>query len=241
MPPNSTSQSLQHSQEALPAFESLYDRYHVQLYRYLHVHLKDEQDAADLLQQVFFQAWKQRQSYEPGRGSVATWLFSIAHHRLVDFYRLSRSSVSWESMPEISTMDQDPEARVIEEETVAQVRKMLEDLPQAEQELLALRFAARLSSAEIASVIGKSEAATKKQLTRLLHRLREQYRRQELEETPLPELLEPALPAFIAALRQVYAVSLPIGYLRDIRHNLFMVFSAQRSSSAPAALRKGGE
>lgn len=219
MPPNSPSQGLPHGQEALPPFESLYDRYHVQVYRYLYAHLKHEHDAADLMQHVFFQAWKQRQTYEPRRGSVTTLLLSIAHHRLVDFYRVSRPSISWESMPEIPAMDQNPEAKVISEETIAQVRGPLEALPQPEQELLALRFAARLSSAEIAAMNGKSEAATKKQLTRLLHRLQEQYRRQELEEL-LPDLLEPALPAFVAALLQAYAVALPIVHVHDIRQSL---------------------
>lgn len=197
----------------------LYDRYHVQVYRYLHAHLQHEQDAADVLQHVFLQAWRQRQTYEPRRGSVATWLFSIAHHRLIDFYRLSRPSISWESMPEIPTMDQNPEAKIISEETIAQVRRLLETLPRPEQELLALRFAAHLSSAEIAVIIGKSEAATRKQLTRLLHRLQEQYRRQELEEL-LPDLLEPALPIFVAALLQTYAVPLPGMHLHDIRQSL---------------------
>jgi RNA polymerase sigma-70 factor, ECF subfamily len=182
-----------------------YDRYHVQVYRYLYAHLQHEQDAADLMQHVFFQAWRQRQTYEPGRGTVATWLLSIAHHRLVDFYRQSRPSISWESLPEVPTMDQNPEAKVLSEESMALVRRLLEALPQPEQELLALRFAAQLSSAEIAALIGKSEAATKKQLTRFLRRLQEQYRRQELE-TPLPDPLEPTLPAFVAALLSVYAV-----------------------------------
>jgi hypothetical protein len=86
-------------------------------------------------------------------------------------------------------------------------------------ELLALRFAAQLSSAEIAALIGKSEAATKKHLTRLLRRLQEQYRRQELE-TPLPDLLEPTLPAFVAALLQVYAVPPPTTCVHDIRQSL---------------------
>jgi RNA polymerase sigma-70 factor (ECF subfamily) len=196
-----------------------YDRYHVQVYRYLYAHLKHEQDAADLMQQVFFQAWKQRQTYEPARGTVATWLLSIAHHRLVDFYRLSRPSISWESIPEVAATDQNPEAKVLSEESIALVRRLLEALPQSEQELLALRFAAQLSSAEIAALIGKSEAATKKQLTRLLRRLQEQYRRQELE-TPLPDLLEPALPAFVAALLRVYAVPSPTVHGHDIRQNL---------------------
>jgi RNA polymerase sigma-70 factor, ECF subfamily len=219
MLPNASPQDLSHGQEALPPFETLYDRFHVQVYRYLHAHLKDEHDAADLMQQVFFQAWRQRQSYEPSRGSVATWLLSIAHHRLVDFYRLSRPSISWEAVPEITTMDQNPEAHIIETETVALIKRLLEALPRPEQELLALRFAAGLSSAEIALIIGKSEAATKKQLTRLLHRLREQYRRQDLE-TPLPDLLEPTLPTFVEVLHQIYAAPLPAMSVHDVRQYL---------------------
>jgi hypothetical protein len=138
---------------------------------------------------------------------------------LVDFYRVSRPSLSWESIPEVAAIDQNPEAKVISEETLTRVRKMLEALPQPEQELLVLRFAARLSSAEIASLIGKSEAATKKQLTRLLRRLQEQYRRDVLEEL-LPDLLEPTLPAFVEALLQVHAVPLPIARFHDIRESL---------------------
>jgi RNA polymerase sigma factor (sigma-70 family) len=218
MSSNAPPHNLSHRPEALPPFEILYEQYHAPVYRYLHTHLKQEHDAADLTQQVFFQAWKQRQSYEPRRGSVATWLLSIAHHRLVDFYRVSHPSISWEATPEISATDQDPEAQVISEEAIALIKRILEALPQAEQELLALRFAAGLSSAEIASVIGKSEAATKKQLTRLLQRLREQYRRQELE-TPLPGML-PTQPAFVAALSQIYAAPLPTARLQGIRQDL---------------------
>ena len=194
--------------EGLPSFEVLYDRYYTRLYRYLNAHLKNEDDAIDLLQQVFLQVWQQGHSYDPRRGSVATWLFSIAHHRVIDFYRTSRSSVSWESVPELLAADSDPEARVLSYERVALLRRVLETLPQSEQELLALRFAAHLSSAEIGALIGKSEAATKKQLTRLLHRLHELYRRKELE-TPLPDLVELSLPGLVMALRWQYEAPAP--------------------------------
>ena len=216
MPPNSPSQE---EQKVFPPFETLYDRYHLQIYHYLYAHLNNEHDAADVMQHVFLQAWKHAQSYDPTRGTVATWLLSIARHRLIDFYRVSRLSLSWETIPDITSMEQNPEARVISQETIAQVKKMLEELPQAEQELLALRFAARLSSAEIAPLIGKSEAATKKQLTRLLHRLQEQYRRDILEEL-LPELLEPALPAFVEALLQTYTAPISEAQLTVVRQNL---------------------
>lgn len=219
MPPNAPSDGLSHDQEALLSFERLYDCYHVQVYRYFYAHVRHEQDAADLMQHVFLQAWQHRETYQPGRGTIATWLLSIAHHRLVDFYRLSRPALSWEFLQEVPATDGNPEASLISEERIALVRKQLEALPQAERELLALRFAARLSSAEIATLIGKSEAATKKQLTRLLRRLQEQCRRQELE-TPLPDLLEPSLPAFVAALLQVYTVPPPTQSIQDIRQRL---------------------
>ena len=204
-----STQAVQHqSREGLPPFEILYDRYHTRVYRYLYARLRDENDAADLLQQVFLLAWKQGHGYEPSRGSVATWLLSIAHHRLVDFYRVTRPSVPWETVSDSAAPDETPEAQIISEDSLTLVKKLLDGLSLPEQELLALRFAGGLASAEIAAIVGKSEAATKKRITRLLQRLREQYRRQELE-TPLPDALEPTLPAFIAAVLQVYAVSIP--------------------------------
>jgi RNA polymerase sigma-70 factor, ECF subfamily len=219
---NSLSDDSLDAQEGLPPFEVLYDRYHAIVYRYLYAHLKNEDDAIDLLQQVFFQAWKQGHTYDPRRGSVATWLLGIAHHRAIDFYRTSRSSVSWESVPEVLATDADPEARVLSHERVALLRRVLETLPQPEQELLALRFAAHLSSAEIGALIGKSEAATKKQLTRLLHRLHELYRRRELE-TPLPDLVELALPGLVRVLCWYYEVPAPALPEYDILQSLLEI------------------
>jgi RNA polymerase sigma-70 factor, ECF subfamily len=217
MPPDTPSDGQE--QKAFPPFDIFYDRYHIQVYRYLYAHLRDEQDVADLMQQIFFQAWKQRQTYQPERGAVATWLLSIAHHRLVDFYRLSRPSVPLDDISDIAVSEQNPEAKVLSEESIAVVRELLAALPQSERELLVLRFAAGLSSGEIAVVIGKSEAATKKQLTRLLHRLREQYRRRDLE-TPIPGLLEPTLPELVALLLRIYTILPPVTYSTNVKQPL---------------------
>ena len=77
MPPHALTPGLHQTLETLPPFERLYDRYHVQVYRYLYIHLGNEHDAADVMQQVFLQVWKQGQTYDPKRGTVATWLLSI--------------------------------------------------------------------------------------------------------------------------------------------------------------------
>jgi RNA polymerase sigma factor (sigma-70 family) len=202
--------------ENLLPFEVLYERYFTRIYRYIRTHLHNDDDAADLVQQVFFQIWIQLNAYRTERGSFATWIFSIAHHRLVDYYRAHRSAVSWESIYEVTTTEQNPEEIVISGETLARVKDLLDALSDAERELLALRFAARLSLAEIASIIGKSVEATRKQLTRLIQRLHRQYRQQD-QEALLPVLLETALPIFVAALLQVYASPPPIARLALLR------------------------
>src|SRR5260370_4592825 len=98
-----------------------------------------------------------------------------------DTYRRRKTIVSGDSLhgmvialPE----QQDMDARLVHQERLARLKTLLARLNPAQRELLALRFAAGLSSPEIARVVGKSPAAVKKQLTRLLHTLNEQYRKQ---------------------------------------------------------------
>jgi RNA polymerase sigma-70 factor (ECF subfamily) len=197
----------QEAEHLLP-FETLYQQYQTRVYRYFRAHLGNDDDAADLTQQVFFQVWMRQRTYQAAKGSFATWLFSIAHHRLIDFLRAARSASSWETVCEIAITDLDPEEIVISAENIARVKALINALSQLEQELLALRFAARLSLAEIAQIIGKSEEATKKQIARLLRRLQQQYHRQE-EEQRQPDLRETLFPAFLLLLSRMYAVSPP--------------------------------
>ena len=192
----------------IPSFEVLYTRYYPRVYRYLRARLDNDDDASDLTQQVFFQVWLHlHSSYQAERGSLATWIMSIAHHRLVDFYRSVHFSVSWHSLPEMTDTNSDPEELLLSAEDSALVSALLATLTPFEQRLLALRFVARLSIARIAALIGKSEEATKKQLARLLRRLQQQYRRQNLEDL-LPDLLEPVLSISWIVLHSVENVPL---------------------------------
>jgi RNA polymerase sigma factor (sigma-70 family) len=70
---------------------------------------------------------------------------------------------------------QDLDAGLVHQDHLARLKTLLARLDPLQRELLALRFAAGLSTPQIALVVGKSPAAVKKQLTRLLHTLKEQY------------------------------------------------------------------
>ena len=215
--------------ENLLPFEILYERYYTRIHRYFSVHLRNADDAADLAQQVLFQVWVKINTYQPERGSFATWVFSIAHHRLVDSYRAARSAIVWEPLYEITIMEQNPEDRVIAAESLAQVKALLDALSEADRELLALRFAARLSLGEIADIIGKSVEATRKQLTRLIQRLHKQYHQQNLEER-LPEMGGSPLPTFVALLLQVSTSPSPVARLTVLQEIPSFTLSHRRYS-----------
>jgi DNA-directed RNA polymerase specialized sigma24 family protein len=67
------------------------------------------------------------------------------------------------------------EALAMHQEDLDRLRVLLRALDAEARDLLALRYAAGLTTGAIAGVIGKTEAATKKRLSRVLYRLKEQY------------------------------------------------------------------
>jgi len=157
------------------AFDPLYERYIDRVYAYLRARTATPEDAADLTQQVFTHALAALPRYRAG--SFAAWLFRIARNAAVDAHRRRRATVSWDLVPDAlhPIGENDAETRLLAREARDRVRHLVASLPPDKRELLALRYAARLSPAEIAAVVGKSEAATRQQLSRLLHTLQEQY------------------------------------------------------------------
>lgn len=167
------------AQEHPSAFASLYQRYLPRVYRYVRARLESEEEAADLTQQIFLQALDALPTYQLRGVPFAAWLFQIAHNAVTDLYRRRKSVVSWDSLPGMAhawPTQQDLDAGLVHQERLMRLKTLLARLDPAQRELLALRFAAGLSAPQIALVVGKSPAAVKKQLTRLLHTLKEQYR-----------------------------------------------------------------
>ena len=158
------------------AFAALYQRYLTRIYRYLRTRADSEEDAADLTQQVFLNALDALATYHERGLPFAAWLFRIARNVATDYHR-RRPTVTWDLVPEAlqATGDGGPEAALLQQEALTRLRSVLARLDAEKRELLALRFAAGLTAPEMAAVVGKSEAAVRKQLARTLHALKERY------------------------------------------------------------------
>jgi RNA polymerase sigma-70 factor (ECF subfamily) len=160
------------------AFDVLYQRYLARVYRYLRAHVGSDDEAADLTQQVFLKALDALPRYRPRGAPFAAWLFQIARHVAADAHRRRRPTLAWDALPEAlhPLAAQEPEAAALRLEALAQLGTLLERLDASKRELLALRFAAGLTAPEIAKVVGKRPDAVKKQLSRTIQMLKEQYR-----------------------------------------------------------------
>ncbi len=75
---------------AMWAMEQLFVRYSRMLYALAYRMVTDQQVAEDLVQEVLLAVWRRAASYTPQLGTARSWLFSIMHHRTIDYLRRVR-------------------------------------------------------------------------------------------------------------------------------------------------------
>jgi RNA polymerase sigma-70 factor, ECF subfamily len=154
------------------AFASLYRVYVGPVYRYLYSRLGHVEDAEDLTSQVFMEALEGLPGYRH-KDHFAAWLFTIARHKCIDYWRRRKDELPLEDARGFNPQNKDLLVQVVRSEEIRQLEDQYHKLEESEWEILRLRFVADLSYAEIADLSGKSMEATKKQVYRLLDRLRD--------------------------------------------------------------------
>src|SRR6476469_3734481 len=74
------------------ALVALYHRWMRSLYSLVFHLLKDPDEAEDVVEETFWQAWRKASSYEPSRGAVSTWLLTIGRRKALDRLRARKRS-----------------------------------------------------------------------------------------------------------------------------------------------------
>jgi RNA polymerase sigma-70 factor, ECF subfamily len=152
------------------AFAELYRRYLPRVYRYALVQVGgDPQQAQDVTAQTFLVALERLATYWR-TGTFIAWLLTLARHKAADLHRARRAKAPLEEAAAVASPEPSPERTVAARLEVAQV---VRTLAPERAEALALRLFAELTIGEIASVMGKSEAAVKMLVHRALSDLRE--------------------------------------------------------------------
>ena len=146
------------AQQDAGALEALYDRYGRAAYSLARRILTEETLAQDVVQEVFLSLWRDARRFDAGRGTVATYLLSMTHHRAVDVVRREENLRRWRTSDEGLELEPDPKARVEDEveasERRAEVRSALAELPAAQREALLLAYFGGYTQREVAALVG---------------------------------------------------------------------------------------
>ena len=157
------------------AFGVLYQRHRLAVFRYLRTRTASEDDAAELTAIAFERALRAMPRYRSSGGGVLAWLLRIARNAAVDAGRRTSTVPMPTDLTDERTSGS-PETAVLDAERHAALAEAVNRLPDVQREALALRYTAGLTAREIGAVIGKSEQATQKLLSRAIVALREEYR-----------------------------------------------------------------
>ncbi len=159
-----------------PALAALYDRYAPTLLTLAQRLLRNVSDSEDLLHDFFLEVWHQAHTFDPGRGSVQSWLVMRLRSRALDRLKsasytrnvsLSTSGIDIESLPDPN--DNPPEV------TPNGLQQALALLTPHEQVLLDLAYFQGCSLPEVASHLSVPLGTVKSRLRRLIERLRRDF------------------------------------------------------------------
>lgn len=164
------------SVRARVAFEELYRASRDDVYAYVAGLLRDRSAAEEVTAQTFERAWRKRRQIKPERGSPRAWLFGIARNAALDELRRRSRQVEMHEEPateapgrSAAAPSRDPASAAVDR---VALREAVAALDGREREMVALKFFAGLSNAEIAAVIGTSESNAGTRLHRVVEKLR---------------------------------------------------------------------
>src|SRR4051794_5328115 len=162
------------------AVDDLYERFRRPAFALARRILADDVLAEDVLQEVFLSVWRDPSAYERGRGSVASWLLAVVHHKAVDAVRREESQRRRQSLAEEDmVLDEPVAARDVEDDVWTRVvservRTALGGLSAPQREALTLAYYGGYTQREVAALTGTPLGTVKTRMLSGMRRLKQE-------------------------------------------------------------------
>jgi RNA polymerase sigma-70 factor (ECF subfamily) len=157
------------------ALGTLYDRWSPRVYSLAQMLLRDDGDAEDVMQDTFWQVWKDAEKCDGSRGTVGAWILTIARSRALD-KRRSRGRKREQSDSDVLDSfagSSDPVGDTNSSETRRIVRSALQTLPDEQRAALEMSYFGGLSQTEISAKTGEPLGTVKTRMRLAMAKLRE--------------------------------------------------------------------
>lgn len=158
-------------------FKPLYDKYYVQIFRFILKRTADEHLAADISSQVFMKAMNQLHKYENRGVPFSAWLYRIASNEVTQFYRKSSKnrvvSINDSHVNDLIEEDYSDDFEIKKEIMM----NMLSELKESDLILIELRFFEQRSFKEIAEILDMTETNAKVKTYRIIERMKKKVKK----------------------------------------------------------------
>ena len=140
------------------AISELIERHSKRVRSYIGMMVKDDAVADDIFQETFIKAVK---VIDEGRyvdsGKFLSWILRIAHNRVLDHFRrekanrlINEQEAGYDVIGTLRYAENTAEDDIVHSELMESVRKLIDELPEEQQEVVRLRYYSKLSFQEIA-------------------------------------------------------------------------------------------
>ncbi len=153
-----------------------YSRWSQDVYAIALAIVRVTQDAEEVVEDVFWQAWNQASRFDSSRGQVRQWITSIARSRALDRLKAMkrRREDSLEAAPLTTLADPNrSDDGIVDEERITLVARALHALPVAQREVVEMTYYGGLTQTEIASCTGEAIGTIKTRIRLAMQKLRE--------------------------------------------------------------------
>ena len=141
-------------------FGLLYDHYLPQIYRFVFLKVSNKAETQDLVHDVFLSAWKNIDNFNHQGFPFSSWLYQIARHKVIDYYRTKKVNLAIENVDEdYFKVNSAIESELDKKADMEVVKRAIGQLSEDQQNVLIMRFVEDLSYQEIALTLQKSEGA----------------------------------------------------------------------------------
>ena len=140
------------------AISELIERHSRRVRNYIGIMVKDDAVADDIFQETFIKAIKviDEGGYTDS-GKFLSWVLRIAHNRVLDHFRREKSSrqinekeAGYDVLGTLRFAENTVEDNIVHDELMETVRRLVEELPEDQREVVRLRYYSKLSFQEIA-------------------------------------------------------------------------------------------
>ncbi len=163
------------------AFEYLYDKYFLQIFKYVLLRVKDRDIANEIVSDVFYKAMKKLYQFKWRSVPFSSWLYRIAVNEISNYYRKEKKQTRIVNELIIEEDQFTPPEDMDETFSFDFVHKYIHQLPQRDQDIIIFRYFEKKSFEEISEIIGKNEGYIRVILHRALKKLEQLLPKEVLE------------------------------------------------------------